>query len=138
MDKYSVPRPRRESFIKHQKDVNRQIYFPVIIASIVGVGMAVLSGYAAILNNPGVSMWADISLIWLIIPMMLGALIFLAASIALAYGLKKLLKISPYYTGRVQDFVFWLTTEIKIWTDKIISPVLTLKTWIDLISKHEE
>ena len=70
--------------------------------------------------------------------MMLLALIVLALLFGMVYGLNKLLKISPYYTGRIQDYVFWLSAEAKIWTDKVINPVLTLKTWIDLILKREE
>ena len=137
MDKYSVPRPERESYVKHRRDVNRQILFPIILASLVAIGLAILSGIAATGSNPGVSLWADISIIWLIIPIMMLALVILVLMIALVYGLNRLLKISPHYTGMAQAYALWLNAEAKIWTDKIIQPVISIRTWLDLILKRE-
>ncbi len=138
MDKYSFPHPERESYVKHRRDVKRQIILPIVMVSLIGVGLAVVSGFGAAAKNPGVSLWSDISIIWLIIPIMLLALICLALTLALVFGMRRLLKISPYYTGLVQGYVMWLSVEIKIWTDNIVQPVLTIKTWLDFILKREE
>lgn len=138
MDKYSIPRPERESYAKHKRDVNRQIILPMVLVSLIGLGIAVFSGFAATNNNPGVSLWADISIIWLIIPMMILALVILVLTLAMVYGLKRLSKIMPYYTGLIQDYALWLSAEIKIWTEKIVQPVLTIKTWLDFFVKREE
>jgi hypothetical protein len=138
MDKISVPRPKRESYIKHRRDVIRQILLPVILVTILGLGVALLSSFAAAGSNPGVSLWADISIIWLIIPMMALALVILALMIALVYGFDHLLKVSPHYTGLAQTYALWLNAQVAIWTDKIIQPILSIKTWLDLILKREE
>ena len=138
MEKFSVPRPERESVVKHRKEVNRQIILPMVLVLLVGVGLAVLSGFAATAKNPGVSLWADISLIWLIIPMMFLAIVILAVTVALVYGLNRLLKITPHYTGIAQYYVFWFSAEVTIWTNKLTQPVLWIKSWIGTISKHEE
>ena len=135
MEKSSFPRPERESYIKHRRDVNLQIILPIGIATLVAVGVAVLSGLAATADSPSVSLWADISLIWLIIPLMVLALVIMALVIALAYGLNRLLKITPQYTGLAQYYTFWFSAQIKIWTDKLIQPVLLIKSWIGSISK---
>jgi hypothetical protein len=138
MDKYSLPRPERESYVKHRRDVNRQIIFPIILVSVVGIGLAIFSGFAASAQNPGVSLWADISMIWLIIPMMALALVIMALMIALVYGLNRLLKISPHYTGLAQSYALWFSAQVVIWTDKLMDPVMSIKTWLGLILKHEE
>ena len=138
MDKYSFPRPERESYNKHRRDVNRQIILPMLIVSFIGIGLVVFSGFAASRNDPGVSLWADISIIWLIIPIMFLALIMLALTLGLVIGLKRLLFILPYYTGIIQRNALWLSAEIKIWTDNIVQPILTIKTWLDFFLKREE
>ncbi len=138
MEKYSIPRPERESTIKYRRDVNRQIIFPIVVVTILGIGLTVFSAFSASRNDPGVGLWADISIIWLIIPMMVLALIVMALMLALVYGMRRLLKISPHYTGIVQEYVLWLSAEVKIWNEKITQPVISIKTWLDFILKREE
>ena len=138
MDKFPVPRPERESYVKHRRDVTRQILLPVILAALIGVGLAALSIFAATGSNPGVSLWADIATIWIIIPMLLLMLVILSLTIALAYGLTRLLKISPRYTGIAQEYALWFNAQVSIWTDKIVKPVLVIKSWLELFVKSEE
>jgi hypothetical protein len=137
MDKIPVPRPERTSYVKHRNDVQRQIILPIVLVSLAGLGLAIFSGFAAARSNAGVSLWADISIIWLIIPVMVLALVIMVLMLALVYGLNRLLKVSPHYTGLAQSYAIWLNTQITIWADKIIHPVLFIKTWLDLILKHE-
>ena len=110
MDKFSVPHPERKSYSQHRHDLTRQIILPIVLVSIAGLGLAIYLGFAAAGNNPGVSLWADISMIWLIIPVMVLALIILALMLALVYGLNRLLKVSPHYTGLAQAYALWLNT----------------------------
>jgi hypothetical protein len=138
MDKLPIPRPERESYVKHRRDVNRQILLPVILVAILGVGLAALSIYAATGNSPGVSLWADIAAIWIIIPMMLLMLVILALTAGLAYGLMRLLKIAPRYTGIAQEYVLWFNAQVSLWADKIVKPVLVIKSWLELFVKSEE
>jgi hypothetical protein len=138
MEKISVPRPERESYIKHRRDVTRQIILPMVLVTLVAVAVAALAGFGAAGSNPGVSLWADISLIWLIIPMMVLALVILALMFALVYGMHRLLKISPRYTGIAQAYALWLSAEASIWNDKIVQPFLTIRTWLDMFIKKED
>jgi hypothetical protein len=138
MDKLPVPRPERESYVKHRRDVTRQILLPMILVTFVGIGLVALSIFAATGSNPGVSLWADIAAIWIIIPMMLLMLVILAATIALAYGLTRLLKVSPRYTGVAQEYALWFNAQVSIWADKIVKPVLVIKSWLELFVKSED
>ena len=138
MDKLPVPRPDRESFIKHQREVTRHIFLPVILVALLVVGLAAFTIYAATGRSPGVSLWADIAAIWVIIPMMLLMLVILALTVGLVYGLKRLLKVTPRYTGIVQEYALWFNAQVSLWTDKIIDPVLTIKSWLELFIKSEE
>jgi hypothetical protein len=138
MNKFPVPRPERESYAKHRRDVTRQIILPVILVTLIGVGLAALSIFAATGSRPGVSLWADIAAIWIIIPMMLLMLVILALTIAMAYGLTRLLKVSPRYTGLAQEYALWFNAQVSLWADKIIKPVLVIKSWLGLFVKSEE
>ncbi|HEY3312730.1 MAG TPA: YIP1 family protein [Anaerolineales bacterium] len=137
MDKYSIPHPERESYHKHLRDVNRKIILPVVLVTVLVGVIAVLAGLAATGSSGTVSMWADISIIWLVIPMMMFAIAILALMIGLIYGLNRLLKISPYYTGMVQAYVLWFRAEMTIWADKLTRPVVSIRTWLDLLLKRE-
>jgi hypothetical protein len=138
MDKSPVPQPERESYVKHRRDVTRQILLPVILVAVLGLGFAVLAGVAATGKSASVSLWADIAAIWVIIPLMLTLLIVLALTVGLVYGLSRLLKVSPRYTGLAQGYVLWFNTEVSLWADKIVQPVLSIKAWLDLFVKSEE
>jgi uncharacterized BrkB/YihY/UPF0761 family membrane protein len=138
MDKISVSRPERESYVKHRRDVTRQIILPLVFVIILAGVAAVLAGLGATGNGEGVSLWADISLIWLIIPMMIFAIVILALTLAVVYGLNRLLKVSPRYTGIAQAYALWLSAEVVIWTDRIIRPVVVTRSWLDLLFKKEE
>jgi hypothetical protein len=138
MDKFPVPRPERKSYVKHRRDVTRQIILPVVLTSLVGFFFAVLASLGAARGGAEVSLWADISLIWLIIPMMLLALIIMALTIGIVYGLNRLLKISPHYTGMAQTYALWFSDQVEIWTDKLIDPVIRIKSWLELFRKSED
>jgi ABC-type multidrug transport system permease subunit len=137
MDKLPVPQPDRESYLKHRRDMTRQILVPIILVTVIGLGFVALSIYGAVANSSNVSLWADISLIWLIIPMMFLALVILGLVGGMVYGLAKLLGVTPRYTGLAQQYALWLNAEIVLWTDKIIQPVLSLKTWLGMFSREE-
>lgn len=136
MNRLPVPQPDRESYLKHRQNVTRQIILPVVLVSLVGLGLAALAIYGAAGGNPGVSLWADISLIWLIIPTMVMMLVVLALLVGLIYGMAKLLGIAPRYTGMAQQYALWLNAEIVLWTDKIIQPILSFKAWLELLTKR--
>ena len=99
-----------------------------------GLGFMALAIYGTVVKSTNVSLWGDIALIWLIIPMMFLALVILGLVGGMVYGLAKLLGITPRYTGLAQHYALWLNAEIVLWTNKIIQPVLSLKTWLGIFS----
>jgi len=137
MDKLPVPQPDRESYLKHRRDFTRQILIPIIVVSVIGLVFFALAIYGTVVKSASVSLWGDIALIWLIIPMMFLALVILGLVGGMVYGLAKLLGLTPRYTGLAQHYALWLNAKIVFWTDKIIQPVLSLKTWLGFFSREE-
>lgn len=136
--RFVVPRPDRESIVKHRREVLRQIYLPIILFGLLIFAVMILSAYATFAQDGDVARWAAISTIWLVIPQMVGALTFLALLLACIYGLYRLLQATPRYTGVAQDYVLWFSAEVKLWTDKLIKPVIALKSWLDMLAPKEE
>jgi len=110
---------------KHRRDVRLQIIFPLVIGILLVVVLAVL---VTLGSTAQVSQWADVSLIWIIAPMLVVALIFLAILGGMAYGLAKLLQVLPFYTRQVQDFFLLVRDRASDVTEKMVAPILNYES----------
>jgi len=138
MSDFPVPHPERESISKHRRQVRQQIILPFVLAIVFIVALAVLVGIATFSWGGDVARWAQISTIWLVVPMMFFGLIILALFSGLVYGLMRLLKVTPHYTGIAQNYVLAFKYRIQYYADQLIEPVLTIKSWLSVFIKEEE
>ena len=90
------------------------------------IAVATLTSLAAFGENGDAPRWAAISTIWLVIPIMLFGLIFLAILAGLVYLLARTLKVIPPYTAIAQHYVNRAVDIAKKLSDKATSPVLFL------------
>lgn len=124
--KAHIPQPVHESYKKHRRELAWQIILPVVLASLVILALIVLVNVATFNQGGDVARWAAISTIWIILPVMLAGLVLLALLGALVYGMKRLLNITPTYTGLAQDYVHKAASYIKRAADLAVKPVLFL------------
>ena len=124
--KAKIPQPVHESYLKHRRELVWQIILPVALMSILIVALIVLINIATFNQGGDVARWAAISTIWIVIPIMLAGLVLVAVLIALVYGLKRLLEITPTYTGLAQDYVHLAAGYVRRAADMIVRPVLFL------------
>jgi hypothetical protein len=110
-----------------RRDVIWQIGLPLGLAVLVVVVIAGL--LIAPVGAPVRSVWADISLILLIIPTGLFGLVALALVGALVYGLILLLRELPYYAKLAQDFVALATYRVNMVAAKISNVVLSIRSF---------
>ena len=124
MDSYP-PRIQRNPITheRHRREVFRQITLPLIIALVL---IAVPVGLTVTASAAGASRWADISLIWLIMPVLVVSLIFLILLSGITYGLIRLIGVLPRYALQVQDFFVLLHFQIARLNDKITQPLIKL------------
>ena len=73
-----LPKPVHASYLKHRKDTAWKIIFPVVLSSVLCVGLIVLINIATFRGGGDVQRWADISTMWIAIPVMIMLLVFLA------------------------------------------------------------
>jgi hypothetical protein len=115
--------PVHESYKRYRKQLFSQIILPMIITALLFVGMIVLISVATFRDGGDVGRWAAISTIWIVVPIMIAALIFIVLLTGLVYLLKRLLNITPTYTGRLQDFIHKIAVYIKHAADATVKPV---------------
>lgn len=102
----------------HRRQLAWQILVPffVVMAFILFVAVLVAMG------ETSTRTWADVSTIWLIAPMLVLALLFVAVLGFLIYGIAKLLQVIPHYTGKAQDFFALLSSWARILADGTVKP----------------
>ena len=103
-----------------------QIILPIVLTSLLIVALIVLINVATFRDGGDVARWAAISTIWIVAPLMILMLIFIALLGGLVYLMKRLLNITPTYTGLAQDYVYLAVGYIKRATDALVQPVLQL------------
>jgi hypothetical protein len=124
--KAKLPQPVHESYLKHRRQLMWQIILPIVLTSLLIVALIVLINVATFREGGDVARWAAISTIWIVIPIMIAMLIFIVVLGGLVYLMKRLLNITPTYTGLAQDYVYLAVSYIKHATDALVQPVLQL------------
>ncbi len=82
-----------------------------------------------------VSGWADVSTIWLILPVMMVALLVAVLLFALVYLLARALRVLPVYTGLVQQYAALAAEKVKYFADKLVSPIMGLRSLMTAANK---
>ena len=105
----------------HKRQFAWQILVPFLVVAVFIIIVAVL-----VATSPGSTsrVWADVSTIWLIAPMLVLALFFIIPLGFMIYGIAKLLQITPRYTGKVQDFFNLLSERTRGIADASTKPVV--------------
>lgn len=125
--------PEHYSHQRHRKQRNTQIILPVVFSVLLCVGMIVWIGFATFNSNGDVSRWAAISTIWIVVPVLIAGLIFLAILMGFIYLMARALGALPHYTGLAQDYVFKMRAIILRGSNLAVKPVLALNGWLEYI-----
>ncbi len=113
-----------ETHQKHKKEVLWQITVPIILGILVILLLASLS----VLSTDNQSRLADISLIWIVLPLMVIALVVIFMLVGMVYGLMKLTGVLPFYAQRVQMFFDNVNSQTQKVDNRLVEPVLKGKT----------
>ena len=125
--KAKLPQPIHESYLRHRKQLAWQIVLPIGLMVVLIIALVVLINVATLRDNGDVARWAAISTIWIVVPIMIGMLIFLVLLVGLIYLLSKLLGITPRYTGLAQDYVHKAAGAIKRGLDAIVKQFIEIQ-----------
>jgi hypothetical protein len=125
----NVETPKSASYQRHQRQRLWQIIAPVVLGSLVILVLLALIIHAALGTSAGgpVSRWADTSLIWLSLPVLLFALVTVLILILMIYLVGRLLKTLPDITFMVQHYARMAASFVISWADKLTAPIIKVE-----------
>lgn len=111
----------------------REVFWQIILPLIAGV-LLLLAALAVIIlsaTQPVTELrrWADVSLVWIILPSLFFAFIPLVILVGLVYGVSKILQAVPVYTHKIQRFLERVSGNITRLADLMAEPVLRIHTF---------
>ncbi len=131
--KAQLPHPEHLSYLKHQKQRMTHIILPVAISAVLMLALVVLICLSTFNSGGDVARWAEISTIWIVIPIMFGGLIVFALLAALIYGMARLLQFLPHYTGIAQDYVYLARGYVVRGTEAVTSALIEAEGFTEKI-----
>ena len=120
MNKKADSSKKTVSYQAYKRDFLWQILVPILVVLILVISASVA---VAISPAPSTSLWADISTIWIIIPLLVSAFIFLIILSAVIFGMAKLLDITPIYTQKLTALIYLAEQKIKNAADASAKPI---------------
>jgi hypothetical protein len=128
MSSLTPPLPRNpETTRLHRRDLAWQVYLPIglaVLALLVVTGLAI---WAAVSGQAAVdSVWADVSLIFLILMTAALALLPLALLVAAIFGLWYALRYLPGYARVAQNYVALAAGYVRQAADRAVQPFIAV------------
>jgi len=108
-----------------------QVILPVMLGSLLVIGMIALISIATFKAGGDVGHWAAISTIWIVMPIIIAGLVFLAILIGFIYLLSRALGVLPRYTGIAQDYVYKARAYLLHAADLAVRPIIVLNGWLE-------
>ncbi len=124
--KENLPPPSHETYLKHRKEVRWKIIAPVVGSLLVCLACSALVFVATFRYGGNVETWAQISEIYLSIPMIILLVVIFAMVAGIAYLLTMLLGILPRYTFQAQGLFYKLRDVVRRGADSVAKPVITI------------
>ncbi len=121
-------RPVPASLASHQRQIFWQIWVPLGIGAAILLALAVLAGFSASRGSSDLVRWANLSLVFLIIPIILAALGFVLLFTGIVYLMGRLLHFLPRYTQLGQAYAHTISVLVRVWCDRAANPFLGMRS----------
>lgn len=108
----------------HQRQVLWQITLPSLLGVIL---LIVLSVLIALSSRGQQRLWADVALIFILLPPILLSVLLVILLGGLVYGIIWLSKNIPIYTFQAQNFMIKIETTVLQVADKVVEPILKVE-----------
>ena len=112
-----------------------QVYLPLIFTIIVFIAIAVLIALDSSPGSANIHHWANVSVVFLSIPMIFSTFITITLSIALIFGLSKAIQWLPVPLKKVH--LIFLKIQLWLWdmSEKLTTPVINMRSKIHSLRK---
>ena len=115
------------SFQLHRQQRFWQILAPIIVGSVLALAVMawVVLSAAGVSSGVNVSQGADTATIWILLPLMFTAVLFVIVLLGLMIGMARLLKVLPGYSRTAQFYVSHFAEQVGRAANKVTSPFIT-------------
>lgn len=137
MPSHKIPHPDRESVRKHKREYLLQILLPIVLTTVVVVGLVVFLATYTLTSGGALGNMKDISLIWMMLPLLISALVVLAVMVLAIYGMGVFLGKTEPVTGMIQQKVYRFNDSIRAGADRVVRPVINAKAWMNFLSRRK-
>jgi len=127
-NKYPIVERNPITHAKHRREAFWQIIFPMLIGIILVVTVVAVIIFSGTTSTSDLSRWADVSLIWLILPSLFIALIFLTILIAFTYLISVVLKMTPRYARIIQIYFEMGKYRVSHISNQITAPFIKTRS----------
>jgi sterol desaturase/sphingolipid hydroxylase (fatty acid hydroxylase superfamily) len=115
---------------EHRREVFWQISLPLLIGVLLILAIVIGVIFSATQPITEVSRWANISMIWMIMPALFFALLFMIILAGLVYAISVLFHHVPRYAAIVQLYLERGKEKVNQFSNQIVEPILkTRSTW---------
>ena len=115
--------------VPHRRQAIWQIYLPLILAVLVTLGLAVFAAVAAGPGNTKTAQWAEISTIWLVMPLLGILILFVAVIGGLIYLQSRAIKGAPGLFRSIHRIVLLIGNKILGLLNAAANPVIKVNQW---------
>jgi hypothetical protein len=122
------PRTADDRAAAHRRQVNLQIWLPLILGSVIVLGLAGLTVLGAVQGSGDVTRWSNLSAVYLLIPTLLSSLLTIAVLVLCIYGLSKLSKKMPGWLAVAQSFIMMVPVRVRQLADRLVAPVISVNS----------
>ena len=130
ISKQHVEFKQNTSYHLHKKQRFWQILFPVGLGVLLILVLVVLVILTSVHGDAQgeVSILADASMIWLILPVLIFAVVMTVILLGLIFLLAKVLHILPSYTSQAQYYVELFSSKVKYLAGKLTEPIIKVRS----------
>lgn len=112
------------TYQRHKQEMLRQVIIPLVIGCVIVLALAIL--VAAGTGGGDARRWADISMIWMIPPLMLVTLISLVFLVGSIYATIRLIQVLPKYSYLALGWMLLVGLNLRRLNDRMVEPFLRL------------
>jgi hypothetical protein len=112
----------------HRRQMLWQVWVPLGVSILIIVALMVLTIIGAVQKSDQVERWGSLSAVWVIIPVLITLVIFLAIALAGVYGMSKLLQHMPQWMLKAQLGVVHIGLIIRRAADAATRPVMEVSS----------
>jgi hypothetical protein len=113
---------------EHRRQMIWQVWVPVIASTVIVLAAAIWAIVGTVQGSPTVNHLGNISAVWVILPVLMAGILLLGVTVAIIYGLSKLLGKMPGWMFIARVKVANLALAIRRAADSATEPVMKVNT----------